>query len=193
VPAGVVTSIGPVTAPAGTVAVICVSESTTNVVAATPPNRTAVAPVKQAPVIVTTVPAEPLVGAKLAIVGSSEAVTEKLVVVLTVPSVSVTSIGPVVAVAGTVAVICVFESTVNVAATLLNVTLDTGLGASSNPLPVIVTAVPAGPQAGLNDVIVGGAANAGWIPRTDRPSTTSPASAARDVARRVFCFMGTTS
>ena len=51
-PAVVLTVIGPVVAPAGTVAVIWVFESTVKLLAATPPKLTAVAPVKLLPVIV---------------------------------------------------------------------------------------------------------------------------------------------
>lgn len=57
---GVVTVMGPVVAPAGTVVVI-VPEASTVKVAATPLNETAVAPVK--PVIVTPVPVGPKIGA----------------------------------------------------------------------------------------------------------------------------------
>jgi hypothetical protein len=60
VPSGVVAVIGPVFAPVGTVAVMCVSVSTENLVAFTPPNVTFVAPVKLVPVIFTWVPTEPL-------------------------------------------------------------------------------------------------------------------------------------
>src|SRR5215467_6640864 len=59
---GVVTVMGPVVAPAGTVVVI-VPEGLTVNVAATPLNETAVAPVKAVPVIVTPVPTGPKVGA----------------------------------------------------------------------------------------------------------------------------------
>jgi hypothetical protein len=59
---GVVTVMGPVVAPAGTVVVI-VPEGSTVKGEATPLNETAVAPVKVVPVIVTTVPAGPKVGA----------------------------------------------------------------------------------------------------------------------------------
>jgi hypothetical protein len=62
VPPGVVTAIGPVCAPVGTVAWSSVAESTWKVVAATPPNVTAVAPVKALPVTSTFVPTGPLVG-----------------------------------------------------------------------------------------------------------------------------------
>ena len=59
VPAGVVTATGPVVAPAGTVAVIWVSEVTVNVAAVVPLNFTAVAPVKPLPVMVTEAPGRP--------------------------------------------------------------------------------------------------------------------------------------
>jgi hypothetical protein len=60
-----------VVAPTGTVAVIDVFELTANDVAAVPLNATEVASVKFVPVIVTDVPAEPLVGVKLWIVGAA--------------------------------------------------------------------------------------------------------------------------
>jgi hypothetical protein len=147
-PAGVVTLIGPVVAVEGTVAVIWVAEFTTNV-AATLLNVTAVAPVKFVPVIVTDVPTGPNVGVNEVIVGGG---TVKLVRLDPVPPGAVTLIGPVVAVAGTVAVICVAEFTVNVvAAALLNVTAV----APVKFVPVIMTDVPASPDVGVNDVIVG--------------------------------------
>src|SRR5256885_7940980 len=59
---GVVTVMGPVVPPLGTVAVMEGSETTVKLVAATPLNSTAVAPVKVVPVIVTTVPTGPKVG-----------------------------------------------------------------------------------------------------------------------------------
>ena len=62
VPLGVVTLMGPVAAPAGTVALICESLLTEKL-AVVPLNLTAVAPVRSLPVIVTLVPADPLVGA----------------------------------------------------------------------------------------------------------------------------------
>src|SRR5438552_14634809 len=64
VPPPVVTLIGPVVAPDGTVAVICVSPLTVNV-AALVLNVTAVAPVKPVPLMTTVVPTGPLVGLKL--------------------------------------------------------------------------------------------------------------------------------
>ena len=55
-PFGVVTVTSAVPVPAGAVAVICVALTTLNELAAVPPNLTAVAPVKFAPVMVTPVP-----------------------------------------------------------------------------------------------------------------------------------------
>jgi hypothetical protein len=168
VPELVVTAIGPVTAFVGTVAVICVGELTVKVVAATPPNVTDVAPVNAPPVMVTTVPTFPLVGVKLLMHGPEPVDTVKLVVLVAVPSESVTAIGPVVAPVGTVAVICVSELTVNVVAAVpLNVTDDTALGASWNAVPVMMTCEPTGPHVGLKDVIVGAAASAGGIPSSN--------------------------
>jgi hypothetical protein len=68
-------------------------------VAAVPLTFTAVAPVKFVPLIVTTVPAGPLAGVKLAIVGA----TTKLLALVAVPPGVVTLSGPDVAPAGTVA------------------------------------------------------------------------------------------
>jgi hypothetical protein len=170
VPEGVVTAMGPVTAVVGTVAVICVGEVTVKVVAATPPKVTDVAPVNAPPVMVTTVPTLPLVGEKLLIHGPEPVETVKLVTLVAVPSVSVTAIGPVVEPAGTVAVICVSEFTVKVEeAVPLNVTADTALGASWNPVPVMMTCAPTGPHVGLKDVIVGAAASAAGIPSSKTP------------------------
>ena len=69
--------------------------------AALPLNRTAVAPVKFVPLIVTLVPTGPLVGVKLVIVGAG--MTVKLVALVPVPPGVVTLSAPVVAPAGTVA------------------------------------------------------------------------------------------
>jgi hypothetical protein len=133
----------------GTVAVICVAEFTVNVVAATLLNVTAVAPVRFVPVITTDVPTGPNVGVNDVIVGAA---IVKFVRLDPVPPGVVTLIGPVVAVVGTVAVICVAEFTVNVvAATLLNVTAV----APVKFVPVITTDVPTGPDVGVNEVIVG--------------------------------------
>ena len=65
VPPGVVTTIVPLVAPEGTVAVICVALTTLKIAAVVPLKATAVAPVKPVPVKVTEVPTEPEVGVKL--------------------------------------------------------------------------------------------------------------------------------
>src|SRR5439155_2250367 len=99
-PPAVATLSGPVVAPAGTVAWIAVAEVTVKV-ALTPLNVTEVAPLNFVPLIVTLVPAGPLVGVKLAIVGGLTTVNELALVA--VPPGVVTLTGPVVAAAGTVA------------------------------------------------------------------------------------------
>jgi hypothetical protein len=71
VPPGVVTEIGPVVAPVGTVAVIWVAEFTTTLVAVIPLNLTTVVPIKPEPEITTEVPTCPEVGVKDVIVGAS--------------------------------------------------------------------------------------------------------------------------
>jgi hypothetical protein len=139
-PSGVVIMIGPVVAPAGTV-VLIVAELLTVNVAALPPNETVVTPVKFVPVIVTPVPTAPRVGAKEVMAG----VTVKRVVVIKGPPPDVVTVmGPVVAAAGTVAVIVPEGPSVNVAAAPLNET------AVAPVKPVIVTTVPAGPKVGAN-------------------------------------------
>jgi len=95
VPPRVVTLIGPVLAPAGTVALMEVALATENVVADVALNRTAVAPVRLTPVIVTEVPAPPAAGRKLATVGAGTKVkTQELI---PVPLGAVTLIVPVLA------------------------------------------------------------------------------------------------
>jgi hypothetical protein len=69
VPVEVVTLMGPVVAPLGTVAEIVVAEVTEKLALA-PLKVTAVAPVKFVPLIVTPLPTDPLVGVKLVIVGA---------------------------------------------------------------------------------------------------------------------------
>ena len=142
VPSSVVTVMGPVVAPAGTV-VVTVPELFTVNVATLPPNETAVAPVKFVPVIVTPAPTPPKVGAKEVMAG----VTVKRVVVTIGPLLGVVTVmGPVVAPAGTVVVIVPEGLTVKVEATPLNETAV----APVKVVPVIVTPVPTGPKVGVN-------------------------------------------
>jgi hypothetical protein len=154
VTAQVLTVFTPVLAPFGTVALIDVSEATANVVAVTPLNVTLLAPVKCVPVIDTVVPIGPLVGVNDEIVGAAGGVvvTVKAVVLVPVPPLVVTAIGPVVAPPGTVALIAVSEATENVAAV---VPLKVTLLAPVKPEPTIDTLVPTAPLVGVNDEIVG--------------------------------------
>jgi hypothetical protein len=148
VPAGLVTVIGPVVAPAGTVAVICVLLLTVKA-AAMPLKRTSVVPVKFVPVMMTEVPMRPEAGEKLTMVGGR--MTTKLVPLVAVPAGLVTVMGPVVAPAGTVAVICVLLLTVKAAAMPLKRTSVV----PAKFVPVMVTEVPTGPDAGEKLVMVG--------------------------------------
>src|SRR5258708_30051962 len=116
---------------------------------------TAVAPVKFAPLMVTLVPTGPLVGAKPLIVGGCT--TVNALALVAVPADVVTRSGPVVACAangapGTTVAIDVSEATVKLALAPVNVTAV----APANPVPVIVTLLPAGPLVGVKLVIVGG-------------------------------------
>jgi hypothetical protein len=99
-PPEVQTEIFPVSAPAGTVAVIWVSESTVKLVTFTLPKCTSITPMKLSPVITTLVLTGPLVGEKLVICGT----TRNVLLLVSVPPGSVTMIEPVLAPAGTVAV-----------------------------------------------------------------------------------------
>jgi hypothetical protein len=151
VPPGVVTAIGPVVAPPGTVAESAVSDTTVNDAVA-PPKVTRVVPVKLVPAIVTFVPTVPLVGAKEEMVGAG-GVTVNAPVLVAVPPGAVTLIVPVDAPLGTFAVSDVSETTVNDALVPPNLTLVVPV----KLVPVIVTFVPTTPLVGANDAIVGGA------------------------------------
>src|SRR5580693_7016616 len=80
-PPAVHTQITPVIAPAGTVAVIWVSEPTVKVAFFPLWKVTSVAPVKLLPVMVTVVPTGPLAGVKLKICG----VTQKILSLVSLP------------------------------------------------------------------------------------------------------------
>lgn len=152
VPFDVVTLIGPVVAVVGTVAVMVVEELTLYTDVA-PLNFTAEAPVKLVPVSVTDVPLEPPVGVNETIVGDDDVVdTVKFVVLAAVPLGVVTLIGPVVAVAGTVALIEEADTNEKDALTPLNLT-DV---APVRLLPLIVTDVPVGPLVGVKELTDGG-------------------------------------
>jgi hypothetical protein len=163
VPPAVVTLIGPVVAPAGTGATICVAawEVTT---ADTPLNLTEVGLSRFAPVIVTEVPTGPEVGKNEVIVGS--AATVKFAALVAVPAAVVTLIGPVVAVTGTVVAMVVDVLVPMTAATPLNLTEV----APARFVPVIVTGVPASPEVGVNEVIVGRSAGSVNVPPVPVPA-----------------------
>jgi hypothetical protein len=155
VPPGVVTEILPVVAPVGTVAVICVAESTWNVVAAVVLNFTELVvkfvpltvPLKFVPVIVTDVPTGPEAGVNVEIVGAGAVSTVKFVALVRCPAAVYTWIGPVVAPVGTTAVAEVAVAFVGV--TRLEVLKRTPVGAVVKVVAVeIVTVVPTKPLAG---------------------------------------------
>jgi hypothetical protein len=105
VPFGVVTVVGPVAAPEGTVVVIWSDEFTVNDALTLLKNFTELAPSKFDPEIVTEIPTAPPLGENDEIVGSSVAVKTKSSALVPVPSGFVTEMGPVWALPGTVAVI----------------------------------------------------------------------------------------
>jgi hypothetical protein len=154
VPPGVVTLIGPVVAPVGTTAVICVAELTAKVVAAVALNVTSVAPVRFVPVITTDVPTGPLVGRNDVIVGPGGAgVTSKLEALVTAPSGVVTRILPSTAPVGTAAVICVPSG--DQVKLVWSTPPNSTRVAPTNFEPVITTFVPTGPLVGEKDETVG--------------------------------------
>jgi hypothetical protein len=144
VPYGVVTEIGPVVAPVGTRAVMSVDESTTKAGSATPLKATLVAPVKFAPWMSTLVPTGPLVGENVLIVGG-DAVTVNEPPLVAVPPGAVTEIGPLVAPAGTWAVMSVGELTTKLgSATPLNVTEVAPVKFVPTMSTLVLTVPPAG-------------------------------------------------
>ena len=138
VPAGVVTAMAPLVAPAGTLAVIWLAELTMYV-ALLPLKVTELAPVKFVPVIVTAAPTVPLVGEKLVIVGGT--ITVNVAALVAVPAGVVTAMAPLVAPAGTVAMIWLAELTTYVALLPLKVTEL----APVKLVPVMVTEAPTAP------------------------------------------------
>src|SRR6266550_1155729 len=144
------TVMRPVVAPTGTTAVICTDESTVKTVVLTVSNRTLDTQAESNPLpeMVTLSPTLPLVGVKLVIFGT----TVKVPALVAVPAGLVTVILPVMAVAGTVALIEVEETTTSAPAeTPPKVTSV----AVSRPVPSMVTSVPVVPLVGVKLVIVG--------------------------------------
>ena len=134
-PPGAVTCTLPEAPPAATTAVICVAETTIKLVAATPPKRTCVAPVKFVPLIVTVAPMAALVGVKLVMVGGGANVKPASVAV---PPGAVTETEPLAPAAKT-AVIWVADTTIKLAAA---VPPKLTAVAPVKFVPVMVTVVP---------------------------------------------------
>ena len=118
---------------------------------------------KFVPFTVTTVPAAPAAGVKLAIVGAPGAVTTKSCVLAIVLPPTVTDTLPVVALAGTVTTSELADAAVTVAVAPLN---DTAFSAAVplNPVPLFVIAAPGGPLAGEKLASVMGAGLTRWMP-----------------------------
>ena len=151
VPAVFVTVIGPLVAPFGIFTLSCVSDVAQNVAAGVPLTLTPVVPVKFVPISVTVAPTVPLPGEKLLIVGAPAEVGVKLLLLHVVPSAVFTLIQPVSAPPGTVAVICVSDTTVKLVGTRKKVTAV----APVKFVPVIVTVVPIVPLVGVNELMWG--------------------------------------
>lgn len=149
-PAGVITVTGPVEAPMGTIAEMRADDSTVKS-AATPLNLTDVAPERLPPVIATRVPGHPLFGSSVVMLGDEVPDTTKSFALVAVPLAFVTVMRPVVAFAGTTAVIWVGEFTTKVAETPLNRTAVV----PRKFVPEIVTVVPLGPLEGVKLMIEG--------------------------------------
>jgi hypothetical protein len=149
-PTVLVTLIGPLVAPAGTVVRSCVSERAAKPAMA-PLKAKPVVPVKWVPVMVTVAPTAPLVGENELMVGAAVELTVKLVELAPVPLGVVTLILPVVAPPGTLVEIPVPETTVKVAGVPLNFTAVVPVKVN----PVIVTAAPSAPLVGEKAVIFG--------------------------------------
>src|SRR2546428_1249782 len=150
-----VTTTLPVAAPVGTGAVMLDAVQLVGV-AAVPLNLTVLVPwvePKFVPVIVTEVPTEPEAGFKLVMLGGGT-MTVKVTPLLATPP-TVTTTFPVVAPLGTGTAMLVALQLVGVAVVPLNLTV---LVPWVEPkfVPVIVTEVPTGPEAGFKLVMLGG-------------------------------------
>ena len=158
VPAGVVTEMWPVTAPAGTVAVIDVGETILNRVMC-PSNFTRDALLKFSPVIVTRIPSGPLVGVNVVMTGfliTVKAMAEVAVATAPVEVDVVTEILPVVAPAGTTALNALTPTSVNVPNVPLPNSTDV---APVKHDPWIRTTEPGGPAKGEKLEILGKTVN----------------------------------
>lgn len=158
-----VTVIFPVVAPEGTVTFNCVfvAAVTVAVVLLNLTVFSAATRLKLSPVMTTAVPTLPEVGLKLLMEGGVIAgvPTKKSVVVVAVCSFTVTLIFPVLAPSGTETTSCVADAEVTVAVTPLNFTVLLAAVVLKFD-PVIVTAEPTSPDAGVKPEIAGGVTGA---------------------------------
>src|SRR5215217_2447120 len=124
-PAGVVTEIRPDVPPVGTLApmLMAVAVLTCAKVLLKTTRLFAAVASKLVPLMVTAVPAVPMFGVKLVIVGVAEAVTVNGVLLVARPIGVLTVIEPVVAPAGTLVTICVGVAELTVAVVPLNLTV----------------------------------------------------------------------
>jgi hypothetical protein len=143
-----VTLIGPVVAPEGTLALSSVDETWVTTVAGLVLKRTAELVLNPMPVMVTTVPTAPLAGENLVI----DSLGVNLVALVPVPAAVVTEIGAATAPLGTTALSSVGETKLTESeATDPKWTLALG----TKPEPVMVTCDPVIPDVGLNELTFG--------------------------------------
>ncbi len=169
VPFRLTTAIGPVTAPAGTAARSVVSLFAPKTRAGTPLNVTEDVPVKPEPPMVTIVPSPPDGGVKVSSLGGTVASTVKSFEDTKFPVDASTSIGPVVAPSGTLAVMCESSTTVKVAFTP-PIGPKRTLCTAENPVPTTLTELPAAPLVGVKEVIVGGGRIVKLVDETTLPT-----------------------
>ena len=179
VPSGVVTAIGPLATPAGTVALSDVALTGVTDVLETPPNETSSTFANPDPVTVTSFPSAPVVGVKLVTVGAAPVNNAALVAVA---AAFFTVIFALTAPAGTLVSIRESDTRENDATTVPNFTCVVPV----NPPPVIVTEVPAAPLVGVNASMRGAIFNAvALVPDptgvvTERTPEMAPAGTTRD-------------
>src|SRR6185369_715660 len=157
-----VTTTLPVVAPEGTGTTMLVADQLVGV-AAVPLNVTVLVPFvdpKFAPVIVTDVPAAPLVGDRLVMLGPVVVTVKAFALLATPPTVTTTL--PVVAPEGTGTTMLVADQLVGVAAVPLNVTVLVPL-VDPKFDPAMVTAVPTAPDAGDSEEMTGAGGGVGAV------------------------------
>jgi hypothetical protein len=152
-PFAVVTpTLPPVTAGARTVSAVSVAASTAAVAILILAWLSVGTGSNAEPLTVNATPAATIAGVSAVICGGCCTITVNAVALVTLPSGAVTEIGPVVAPAGTVATSVVGLALVTVAGVPLKRTVFCA-GVAPKPVPKIVTRVPTGPCAGVNETI----------------------------------------